>query len=342
VIRVLVVDDSAVVRKALSSELSKHGGIEVVGTAADPYVARDRIASLQPDVVTLDVEMPRMDGLAFLETLMEHHPMPVVMVSSLTPRNSDLALRALSLGAVEVVPKPGSTFSVPDVAKHLVRAIRIAAKAKVSGRPAAQERSRMSAAARPILTTHKIVAIGASTGGTKAIEEVLRRLPRDSPGIVIAQHMPEHFTESFARRLDQTCAMDVREAKDSEQVVPGVALVAPGDRHMVLQRSGARYVARVKGGPQVHHQRPSVDVLFQSVARAAGQNAVGVLLTGMGEDGARGLLAMRAAGAHTIAQDERTCVVFGMPKAAISLGAADDVVPLGRIPEAMMELLKAA
>lgn len=333
-IRVLVVDDSAVVRKALAAELSRQPGIEVVGVAMDPYVARERIIELRPDVITLDVEMPRLDGLSFLQQLMKHHPLPVVIVSSLTPAHSELALRALQLGAVEVVPKPGSTYSIPDVSGRLAHAIRAAATARVHGAHAPQ---RPAAPVRPfrIRTTHKLVAVGASTGGTVAIEAVLSRLPADAPGMVIVQHMPAGFTRAFAERLDQVCAMDVREAREGDQLAPGLALIAPGDRHMLLRRSGARWGVILKDGPPVHHQRPSVDVLFQSVASSAGPNALGVLLTGMGADGAEGLGAMRKSGAHTLAQDERTSVVFGMPREAIRLGAAVEVLPLGDIPRAI-------
>ena len=339
-IRVLVVDDSAVVRKSLAAELSKHSGIEVVGTAMDPYVARDRITQLQPDVLTLDVEMPRLDGLSFLERLMKHHPLPVVVVSSLTPEDGEMALRALALGAVEVVPKPGSVYTIPDVSGRLVRAVRAAAMARVdraavTGEPAA----RLASPEGHLRTTHKVIAIGASTGGTGAIEAVLTRLPRTAPGTVIVQHMPPYFTARFAERLNELCAVEVREARDNEHVVPGVALIAPGDSHMLVDHSGARYLARIKGGPLVHHQRPSVDVLFQSVARNVGPNAVGVLLTGMGSDGAKGLLEMRQQGAHTMAQDEATSVVYGMPKRAVDLGAVDEIVPLPKIPEAMMAAL---
>jgi two-component system chemotaxis response regulator CheB len=339
VIRVLVVDDSAVVRKVLTQELSKYDGVEVVGSAMDPYVARQKIVELEPDVLTLDIEMPRMDGLSFLEVLMEHYPLPVVIVSSLAPANSETAIRALQLGAVEVVAKPGGTFSVPEVGQRLVHAIRSAAQARVRARvmgvtPVAQLQ-------RGLRTSHKILAVGASTGGTQAIETVLRGLPGTSPGTVIVQHMPPGFTASFAGRLNQVCEMEVREARDGDAVVPGMALLAPGGYHMVLQRSGARYLVQVKDGPPVHHQRPAVDVLFGSVARQAGKNAVGVLLTGMGADGARGLLEMRERGAHTIAEDEKTCVVFGMPREAIKLGAVDKVVPLGDIAQAVADALAA-
>ena len=341
-IRVLVVDDSALVRRVLTEELGRERDIEVIGTATDPYVARDMIVRLQPDVVTLDVEMPRMDGLSFLAKLMRHYPIPVVVVSSLTPKDSDNAVRALALGAVEVVAKPGSAFSTPDVAGELARAVRHAAGVRVSALARTDGAPRAVAApAARLRTTHRVLAIGASTGGTRAIECLLRGLPADAPGTMIVQHMPEHFTAAFAKRLDQLCAIEVREARDHDPVVPGVALIAPGGRHLVLQASGAHYVARVKDGPPVHHQRPAVDVLFQSVARGAGPNAVGVILTGMGADGARGLLAMREAGARTIAQDEASCVVFGMPKEAIRAGAAERVLPLDAIAGEVLALLEA-
>jgi two-component system chemotaxis response regulator CheB len=341
VIRVLVVDDSALVRKILSDELSRHPDVEVVGTAIDPYVAREKIARLRPDVLTLDVEMPRMDGLSFLARLMRHFPLPVVVVSSLTPRDSERAVRALALGAVEVIAKPGSPFAAQGIGDELARAVRTASRARVAPRaerPAPATAPPPPADAR-LDTAHTVLAIGASTGGTQAIEQVLTQLPAGAPGAVIVQHMPEHFTAAFARRLDGLCAVEVREARDGDAVVPGVALIAPGGRHMVLQRSGARYVARIKDGPPVHHQRPAVDVLFQSVARHAGRNAVGVILSGMGADGAKGLLAMREAGAHTVAQDEQSSVVFGMPREAIRLGAAAEIVGLPQIAPAILRAL---
>ncbi|RYZ09572.1 MAG: chemotaxis response regulator protein-glutamate methylesterase [Myxococcales bacterium] len=334
-IRVLVVDDSAVVRRVLSEALSAAPGIEVVGTAADPYAARDKIAALRPDVLTLDVEMPRMDGLTFLEKLMAAHPLPVVVVSSLTPASSAMALRALALGAIGVVCKPGSQFSIPDVARDVVHQVRAAALAKLkplversSPRPLASPR------AEGLVTTRKILAIGASTGGPRAIEDVLTQLPPAGPGTVIVQHMPVQFTAEFAKRLNSLCAMRVAEATDGEEVLAGKALIAPGGRHMLLQRVGATYVVRLKDLPAVNHHRPSVDVMMHSVAKAAGANAVGVILTGMGSDGAKGLLAMREAGAHTIAQDEETSIVYGMPKEAAALGGAAQILPLEAIARA--------
>ncbi len=344
-IRVLVVDDSAVVRKVLSEELSRFKDISVVGTAIDPYMARERIVDLQPDVLTLDIEMPRMDGLSFLAKLMKHYPMPVVIVSSLAPENSENALRALELGAVEIVPKPSSRFSVPDVGRHLVRAVRAASKARIAPRTkqraSSHERGDAPVIPSHLDTTHRVVAVGASTGGTQAIERTLRALPPQVPGIVIVQHMPPGFTRSFAERLDNECEIHVREAKDRDIIVPGVALLAPGGQHMLVQRSGARYTVQIKDGPPVNRHKPSVDALFQSVARSAGHNAVAVLLTGMGADGARGLLELHESGARTIAQDEASCVVFGMPKAAIDLGAADEVLSLPEIPDGILRALSA-
>ncbi len=342
-IKVLIVDDSAVVRKVLSDELSRYEDIEIVGTAVDPYVAREKIAALKPDVITLDMEMPRMDGLSFLAKLMTHYPIPVVVLSSLTPRDSDIAMKALELGAVDVLCKPGSAYSTQDVALNLVQAIRAAASVRMQKMVGKADMSAQKAKLSGFkldTTTNKIIAIGASTGGTKAIEAVLTALPASSPGMVIVQHMPEHFTTTFAQRLNELCSMEVREARDQDHVIPGVALLAPGNFHMLLGRSGANYLVRVKSGPRVHYQRPSVDVLFQSVARSAGKNAVGVILTGMGADGAKGLLAMRQSGALTMAQDEATSVVYGMPREAAKLGAASKVLPLQHIPQAILTALR--
>lgn len=338
-IRVLIVDDSALVRKVLTAELSKYGDIEVVGSAVDPYVARDKIVRLRPDVITLDLEMPRMNGLAFLAKLMKYYPLPVVVVSSLTPKNSENAIRALELGAVEVICKPGSAFRTPEISNQLIHAVRAAASARITKHRMDLE-TKAGAGDLHLQATDRIVAIGASTGGTQAIESLLKGLPRSCPGMLIVQHMPEQFTTTFARRLNQICEMEVREAEDNDQVMPGVALIAPGNRHMLLQQSGSHYQVRIKTGPPVNHQRPSVDVLFQSVARYAGASAIGVLLTGMGADGAKGLLAMHERGAYTLAQDEETSVVFGMPKEAIKLGAVDEVLPIQQIPQAIVTFLQ--
>ena len=341
-IRVLIVDDSAVVRKVITGELSRYDDIEVVGTAVDPYVARDKIVELRPDVITLDLEMPRMDGLSFLAKLMKHYPMPVVVLSSLTPKNSELALKALDLGAVEVLCKPGASYSTKNISHHLALAVRSAAIAKVNHQrvqslPVVQKNA---TAGLLVQTTHKVIAIGASTGGTKAIEAVLTCMPATTPGTVIVQHMPEHFTTSFAQRLNEICPMAVREARNNDRVVPGVALIAPGNQHMVLTRSGGTYMVKIKGGPRVHYQRPSVDVLFQSVAKIAARNAIGVMLTGMGADGAKGMLAMKESGARTMAQDEASCVVYGMPKEAVKIGAVEEIVSLPQIPAAIIHALE--
>ena len=338
-IKTLIVDDSAVVRKILSEELSKFPDIEVVGTAPDPFVARDKILKLQPDVITLDIEMPRMDGLTFLKKLMKHYPLPVIIVSSLTIKGSKLALEAMEIGAVDVIAKPGGSYSVGDMSDMLAEKIRVAATANISRRYEDQIDAGKPEPIRALAeTTHKVIAIGASTGGTEALKDVLTRMPPNSPGIIVVQHMPAHFTTAFAERLNSLCQVSVKEAGDNDSVTPGTVLVAPGNYHMLLRRSGARYYVEVKDGPRVHHQRPSVDILFKSTAKYAGPNSIGVILTGMGADGAEGLLEMKQAGAKTIAQDEKTCVVFGMPKEAIKLGAADKVVPLGQVAQ---EILRA-
>lgn len=340
-IKVLVVDDSALVRKVLTQRLKEFSDISVIGSAMDPFVAREMIAANPPDVMTLDLEMPRMDGLEFLERLMKHFPIPVIVVSSLAPENSENALRALELGAVEIIQKPGPSYSAPDL-DNLANAIRAAAGAKllptrrVTPPPAEASALRSTTLLR---TTHKVLAIGASTGGPQALEALLCQLPATTPGTVIVQHMPAGFTSSFAQRLDKVCAMLVREARDGDALVPGVALVAPGNHHMVVRRNGAKYFVNVKDGPPVHHQRPAADVTFRSVAKSAGPDATGVILTGMGADGAAGLLEMKNAGAHTIAQDEASCVVFGMPKQAIELGAVDEVLTLNAIPAAIVHSL---
>ena len=336
-IRVLVIDDSAIVRQVLSRELQAFSDIVVVGTAPDPYVGRDKIVELKPDVLLLDVEMPRMDGVTFLRKLMRYQPMPVIIVSSLTAQGSALALDAMDAGALDVMCKPGSSFSVAEMTDQLVQKIRAVRWAQVkrsddSLSPAVQRSPTMSISQ----TTHKIIAIGASTGGTEAIREVLMRFPANAPGTVIVQHMPAHFTTSFAERLNQLCEIEVREAQDGDSVRPGLALIAPGNYHMLLRRSGARYYVEVRDGPLVCLQRPSVDVLFKSTARFAGANAVGAILTGMGSDGAKGLLEMRQAGAWTLAQDEKSSVVYGMPAKAVEFGAVSSQLPLSKIGDALL------
>lgn len=332
-IRVLVVDDSAVVRQVLTQELSALPDIEVVGSAPDPFVARDKLVRLQPAVMTLDVEMPRMDGLTFLRKVMQHFPVPTIVVSSLTPQGGEMAMEALASGAVDVLCKPGAAYSVAEVVHILAEQIRTAALVDVS-----RFQQKTSPALRPVQslslrqTTNKIIAIGASTGGTMAIESMLLPMPSNAPGMVIVQHMPENFTRSFAERLNKKCAIEVREAKDGDTVMPGLALIAPGNYHMELARSGARYFVRLQQGSREHYQRPAVDVLFRSVAKYAGANVVGMVLTGMGADGAAGLLAILQAGGRTIAQDQKTSVVYGMPMEAARLGAAEIVLPLDQIP----------
>ncbi len=340
--RVLVVDDSAIVRNIFSRELSRDPKIEVVGTAPDPYVARDKIVRLKPDVVTLDIEMPRMDGIMFLRKLMRYYPLPVIVVSSLTPKGGELALEALQAGAVDVMNKPGAAYTVGDMSVELVDKIKAAAHVKRENigekaieSPPHPERLAMTR------TTNKVVAMGASTGGTQALQQVLCSMPANAPGMLVVQHMPEHFTRSLANRLNDLCAIEVREAKDGDTVTPGRALIAPGNYHMLLSRSGAAYYVRVKSGPLVGRHRPSVDVLFKSVSRYAGKNAIGVIMTGMGRDGAQGLLEMRQNGAETIAQDERSCIVFGMPKEAMALNAVDHVVSLQNIPKKILQLAQA-
>ncbi|MDQ3000941.1 MAG: chemotaxis response regulator protein-glutamate methylesterase [Fibrobacterota bacterium] len=336
-IKVLVVDDSALVREVFSRVLSSDPEIEVVGAVPDPFVARDEIIRLKPDVITLDIEMPRMDGLTFLRKLMKHHPMPVVIISSLTPKGGEMALEAMDLGAVEVMCKPGAAYSVGDLAMEIRDKVKAAARTPV-GKTLALKKPPAQARLSLAKTTHKIVAIGASTGGTQALEYILTSLPSNSPGIVIVQHMPEHFTRSFAERLQTLCAIEVKEAGDGDTISPGRAIIAAGNFHLLLDRSGAVYQARVKSGPLVSRHRPSVDILFRSVARFAGRNAVGVILTGMGSDGAGGMKEMKDAGAENIAQDEASCVVYGMPKEAVSRGGVDHILPLQAIPAKILEL----
>ncbi|MCK4729157.1 MAG: chemotaxis response regulator protein-glutamate methylesterase [Desulfobacterales bacterium] len=341
-IKVMIVDDSAIVRKVFTEELSKERGIEVVGTAPDPYVARDKIVKLKPDVVTLDIEMPRMDGITFLKKLMKYYPLPVIIVSSLTPKGGKLALEAIESGAVEVLSKPGAAYSVGDMKQQLADKIRAAASVRVSRQidDSAVQGSAVEISSRALKeTTNKVIAIGASTGGTEALKKVLCRFPPTIPGVVVVQHMPANFTTAFAARLNELSAIEVKEAADGDAVLPGRALIAPGNFHMLLRRSGARYYVCVKTGPMVCHQRPAVDVLFKSTAQYAGAHAVGVILTGMGSDGARGMVKMREAGARTIGQDEASCVVYGMPKEAVKMGAVEIVAPLDRIAQETINVL---
>jgi two-component system, chemotaxis family, protein-glutamate methylesterase/glutaminase len=338
-IRVLIVDDSAIVRKILTETISAERDMEVVGTAPDPFIARDKILALKPDVLTLDIEMPRMDGLTFLKKLMTYHPMPVIIISSLTQFSAEICMEALRCGAVEVMAKPGGPFSIGELRHTLSSKLRAAAYVRLRG-PVVQSSSLPAAfklKERPA-SSNTIIAIGASTGGPEAIRLVLEQMPANSPGIVVAQHIPPVFSAAFAARLNKLCEIEVIEAKDGDEVIPGRALIAPGDFHMVLRRSGARYRVEVRGGPQVCYQRPSVDVLFSSVAEAAGRDAIGVLLTGMGADGAQGLLRIRQKGGRTIAQDEESCVVYGMPREAVKAGAVDTILPLPAITSSLAEM----
>jgi two-component system chemotaxis response regulator CheB len=338
---VLIVDDSAIVRKILSEELAKYQDIEVVGVAPDPFVARDKIVSLKPDVITLDIEMPRMDGLTFLRKLMQYHPLPTIIVSSLTPKGGKLTLEALDIGAVDVVAKPGAAYTVGDMSTVLVEKIRGASRVKLARKeqPDSAPRADLEPVRALAQTSHKVIAIGASTGGTEALKVLLMKMPPNSPGIIIVQHMPANFTTAFAERLNNLCQITVKEAADNDSVTAGTALLAPGNYHMILRRSGARYYVEIKTGPMVHHQRPAVDVLFKSTAKYAGANSIGVILTGMGSDGAEGMREMKKAGAATIAQDEKSCVVFGMPKEAIKLNAVDYVLPIEQITSQIIRMV---
>lgn len=339
-IKVLVVDDSALMRKLLSEFLARDPQIEVVGAAPDPFVARDKIKALNPDVLTLDVEMPRMDGLTFLENLMRLRPMPVVMVSSLTERGAETTLQALELGAVDFVTKPRIDLEagLREYADELVAKIKSAARARVRSSIGAPALARPPLRRKLLRTTEKIIAIGASTGGTEAIKQVLECMPADAPAIVITQHIPAAFSGPFAQRMNRSSAMSVCEARDGEQIVPGHVYIAPGDWHLRLARDGARYVCRLDQGAPENRHRPSVDLLFKSVAQQAGANAVGAILTGMGEDGARGLLAMREAGARCIVQDEASSVVWGMPGVAFKLGAAEQALDIALIADRLLAL----
>jgi len=344
-VRVLIVDDSSIVRRVLQAELNKQPGITVVGTAPDPFIARNKVVDLQPDALTLDIEMPRMDGLTFLRKLMKYHPLPTIILSSLTQRGSKTALACLEAGAIDVVPKPNESYSVGDVAKQLGQMLREARRVRV--RPAtttpktATQRPAVAAGAM-IDTTEKVIAIGASTGGTEAIREVLEPLPKTVPGIVMVQHMPEGFTTSFAERLNSLCEIEVREATNGDRIMPGVALLAPGNKHMRVARDGARYLVQVTDGPSVCRHRPSVEVLFTSMAQRVGSNGFGIMLTGMGNDGATGMKAMHDAGAPCISQDEASCVVYGMPRSAVEAGAVDRELPLAEIAGAIMQFASQA
>jgi two-component system chemotaxis response regulator CheB len=348
-IKVLIVDDSALIRSVMKEIINSQPDMEVVGVAPDPIVARDLIKQTNPDVLTLDVEMPRMDGLDFLEKLMRLRPMPVLMVSSLTERGSEITLRALELGAVDFVTKPKLAIldGMRDYTEMISDKIRTASKAHIKARvlPApgtvAQAGRPLPQVGNTFISSEKLIIIGASTGGTEAIKEFLLRMPSDCPGILITQHMPEGFTRSFAQRLDGLCKISVIESAGGERILPGHAYIAPGHSHLSLARSGANYMTKLDQGPPVNRHRPSVDVLFRSVALGAGKNAVGVILTGMGKDGALGMLEMKQAGAHNFAQDEASCVVFGMPREAIAVGAADEVAPLLDLPAKVLAYLAA-
>jgi two-component system chemotaxis response regulator CheB len=340
-IRVLSVDDSALMRQIMTEIINSHSDMEMVATAPDPLVARDLIKKYNPDVLTLDVEMPRMDGIDFLEKLMRLRPMPVVMVSSLTGKGSEITLRALELGAVDFVTKPqlGIREGMLAYSEMIAEKIRTASRAQIAAHKPISAPATLKAG--PLLSSEKLLVIGASTGGTEAIRHVLQPLPLSSPGILITQHMPPGFTRSFAERLNKLCQISVKEAEDGERVLPGHAYIAPGDKHMELARSGANYQIKIHDGPPVNRHRPSVDVLFHSVAKHAGRNAVGVILTGMGNDGAAGMLAMHQAGAWTIAQNEASCVVFGMPREAINMGGVSEVVDLSQVSQQMLAKISA-
>jgi two-component system, chemotaxis family, protein-glutamate methylesterase/glutaminase len=342
-VRVLVVDDSAIVRRAISQVLSQDPDIEVVGTACDPYVARDKILELNPDIITLDIEMPRMDGLTFLRILQQHHPMPVVIISSLSVAGSQIALQALEAGAVDVLAKPSSAWSLGDLHDQLPARIKGAARARLKNLRFAQPPSAPQAVltrnVNAVLSPRQLIVIGASTGGTEALKSVLTRLPDGLPGICIVQHIPPVFSRAFADRLNECCAFEVREAAQGDEVKPGLALIAPGDYHMTLRFETGRYRVYLNQDPPRHHTRPSVDVLFESVAPCAGPHMVSVILTGMGSDGALGMQQLKARGAHTIAQDEASCVVYGMPRAAKELGVVDEQVSLERVPQAILNAL---
>ena len=342
-IKVLVIDDSALIRSVLKEVINNFPDMEAIGAASNPLQAREMIKTLNPDVLTLEVEMPEMDGLTFLEKLMRLRPMPVLMISSLTERGSEAALRALELGAVDFLPKPklGIVEGIQEYADEIAQKIRVAYSTKIRSRSQAGQTTLapLPALGNRISTTEKVIAVGSSTGGTEAIKELLIRMPADAPGILIAQHMPEAFTKSFANRLDGLCKIKVTEAEGNERVLPGHAYIAPGHSHLLLKRSGANYMTELSQAAPVNHHRPSVEVLFRSVAQQAGKNAIGVMLTGMGKDGAIGMLEMRQGGAYNLAQDEASCVVFGMPREAIAVGAVDEIVPIQEMTQRVLNRL---
>lgn len=350
-IKVLIVDDSASVRSALSDIIGAEAGMTVMGTASDPYFAAERLRSELPDVIICDIEMPRMDGITFVQKLMQQRPLPVIICSSLAGAGSPTALAALEAGAIEIITKPkmGTAQFLLEARTRICDAVRAAAAAKVRPRSRIEQTEKLTADAvlppagrrSTLHTTDRLVAIGASTGGTEALRVLLEALPADAPGLAIVQHMPAGFTSAFARRLDGLCRIEVREAETGDRLIPGLALIAPGDHHMLLHRSGAQYRVEVREGPLVSRHRPSVDVLFRSTARAAGPNALGIIMTGMGDDGARGLLEMREAGARTLGQDEATCIVYGMPKEAKRLGGVEAELPLNRLAAEVMRFAAA-
>jgi two-component system chemotaxis response regulator CheB len=347
-IKVLIVDDSALIRSVMTEIVNSQSDMEVVGTAANPLVARELIKQTNPDVLTLDVEMPKMDGLEFLEKLMRLRPMPVLMVSSLTENGSEITMRALELGAVDFITKPKLSIQsgMMDYANLIAEKIRIAAKAKIRSKMVVPVSSSGGTSAvlpsmrNPLISSEKLIIIGASTGGTEAIKSFLMQMPSDCPGILITQHMPEGFTRSFAKRLDSLCKISVVEAQGGERILPGHAYIAPGHSHLLLARSGANYVTSIEQSEPVNRHRPSVDVLFRSAATFAGKNAVGVILTGMGKDGAAGMLEMKQAGAYNFSQDEESCVVFGMPREAIAIGATHEVASLTDLPKKVLQYLE--
>lgn len=351
-VKVLIIDDSALIRKVLTEILHSSKNIEVVGTAPDPFIAREKIKQLNPDVLTLDVEMPKMDGISFLTNLMRLRPMPVVMISSLTEKGADITLQALELGAIDYISKPKLDLEngLHSYSEDIIEKIYIASIANVRSRAVIDKKLSEKFTADAILklqkphkhfkTTEKIIAIGASTGGTEAIKEILTVLPVDSPGIVITQHIPESFSTAFAERMDRCSSLTVYEATDGQQILPGHVYIAPGDKHLVVERSGARYIVKLHDGPPVNRHRPSVDVMFRSISQNVGPNAIGILLTGMGSDGARGLKEMHDTGSSTIIQDEKSSVVWGMPGEAFKLGAADKVKPLEEIPRQIIKTLQ--